>query len=426
MLTINQIHNEGKHAQTFELGNALDASVGHESPDTSVVHEAPDASVVHETGDPTAANTTAAAAAQAVTVNDTVQGPQTADTDNVEVSRRDGHPPLPPSLAGESLAPLHEHDESRSKKLAYLLNSFYRLPGHPNTLLAGDSHLTNLDGKEVDPDDDQVRVRSAGGLCIPATVHALARHTRIYKKFKSVIYVLGTNDSLHSEQHCEDDRPKYLKLLYSETARIFPKAKINFVLPFIGLKGVSNTFIDALERDIKLACPDMAVFRPPSMARNKISIKGIHLNKSGRLSFIKYLRATFVVRKQRVFSSDSGRSRSNTTPHDPQGANTGFRVPGPHIISAPYPGHLTGPHANSASNPWQLTGPPASSASYPGHLTGPQANSVPHPGVPPQGVSQPCDQGLVNDIASKVMELFSQQNMLCRYYPPLPAWPPNR
>ena len=49
-----------------------------------------------------------------------------------------------------------------------------------------------------------------------------------------------------------------------------------------------------------------------------------------------------------------------------------------------------------------------------------QLAAPPHSGVP----SQTGDAGLVNDIATKVMEQISQQNLLSRYYPPLPAWPP--
>lgn len=396
VLTINQIHNEGKHAQTFDLGNALDTSVQDDAAPEAVVTPpvAPPVAVVTPAAVNPAVPGPPAADNPAVPGSPAAQGPadpQVRDNATAEGHQRDGRPPLPPSLAGESLAPLHDHDESRSNKFGYLLNSFYRLPGHPNTFCGGDSHLTHLDGKEVDPVDDQVRVRSAGGLCIPATVHALAHHKRVYKKFRKVIWCLGTNDALHGrEQHCAEDRVKYLRLLYSESCRIFPQASINFVLPFVGLKGVSKPFINDLERDIKSACPDMLVFRPPTM-RNKIGQKGLHLNRSGRLSFIKFLRETFVTRKARVFSSDSGRSRSASTPQGTQGANTGFRVP-------------------------RDTGQP----------TGPRFNSVSYPGVPPQGVPLTRDQGLVEDIATKVMELISQQNMLCRYYPPLPAWPPPR
>ena len=206
-------------------------------------------------------------------------------------------------------------------------------------------------------------------------MHALAGHKRVYKKFKSVSWSVGTNDALHGdEQHCPGDRNKYLWLLYSESRRIFPGAKIHVILPFSGLRGVSQSFIDTLERDLKSACPDMVLLKPPS-THNKVGKKGLHVNRSGRLAFIKFLRATLVKRKQRVFSSDSGRLRSNTASSQvTQGASTGFRVPN------------------------QLTAPS-------------------HPSVPPS------DTGLVNDIATKVMELLTQQNMLSRYYPALPAWP---
>ena len=348
VLTTNQLHNEGKRVQPLTVPDTNNT-------ETTVNNDNVAAEVV------TAAITPAAgpnANVAAVTPGAPVHTVQPSQNITVEGARHT----LPPSLVREDLTPLHEHDESRAKKFSYLLNSFYRLPGHPNVFIGGDSHLTKLDGKEVDPDDDQVRVRSAGGLCIPALVHALAGHKRVYKKFKSVSWSVGTNDALHGdEQHCPDDRNKYLRLLYSESRRIFPGAKIYVILPFSGLRGVSQSFIDTLERDLKSACPDMVLLKPPSM-HNKIGKSGLHANRSGRLAFIKFLRATLVKRKQRVFSSDSGRLRSNTALSQvTQGASTGFRVPN------------------------QLTAPP-------------------HPGVPPQA-SDTCT-GLVNNIATKVMEIL--------------------
>ena len=381
----NQTYNAAKsdtHSD-FVLPDSFFVAQPNEEKDTSVVSE-PDTSSDANNPDNTADNAAPEVVTAAITpaagpnANVAAVTPVAPAHDTAQpsqnVTAEDARDTLPPSLARENLTPLHPHDESRAKKFSYLLNSFYRLPGHPNTFIGGDSHLTKLNGKEVDPDDDQVRVRSAGGLCIPALVHALARHKRVYKRFKSVSWNIGTNDALHGdEQHCPGDRDKYLRLLYSESRRIFPGAKIHVILPFSGLRGVSQSFIDTLERDLKSACPDVVVLKPPSM-QNKIGRSGIHVNRSGRAAFIKFLRATLVKRKQRVFSSDSGRLRSNTAS---QGANTGFRVPN------------------------QLAAPP-------------------HSGVP----SQTGDAGLVNDIATKVMELISQQNLLSRYYPPLPAWPP--
>ena len=67
------------------------------------------------------------------------------------------------------------------------------VPGHANTLMAGDSHLTAVDGKDIDREDDQVRVRSVGGLCLVSAVHALTNHQMVHKRFRCVERVLGTN-----------------------------------------------------------------------------------------------------------------------------------------------------------------------------------------------------------------------------------------
>ena len=386
VITINQLYNEGKHAIDFDPGSAVtDADTSTTIADAPIVIQVPAVVTPVENA-----------------VNDTVNSQGTVDPANIVTGEATTDPvilhehvtpvpvtsdepsPLPPSLANESLTPLHEYDVSRSKKLAYVMRTLLRLPGHPNTIGLGDSHFTHMDGKDIDPDDDQVRIRSVGGLCIPAAVYALAHHKFVHRKIKNVIWNLGTNDALHRHQHCDDDRVKYLKLLYSESVRVFPKATINFVLPFIGLTGVSTPFIDELEKSIKSACPNMIVFRPPNM-RNKVAKSGIHLSRSGRSAFVGFLRSKFVLKKQRVFSRDSGkRSRVSSTSQVTQRPYAEAHIPS-----------VTGPTLQAAMG----TGAPFQ--------------------VPPLKLN---DLGLVNDIATKVMELISQQNMLCRYYPPLPPW----
>lgn len=384
VLTKNQVYNETKHATDFDPGNAI--------------HQADTADTA---GTPPANN-------PATVAGDTTN--PHVETDVAE--HRVEPPPLPPSLAGESLTPLHEHDISRSKKLSYLLSRLIRLPGHPNTGVFGDSHLSHLDGKEIDPDDDQVRVRSVGGLCIPATVYALAHHKTVHKHFKKVCWVLGTNDALHgSEQHCPDDREKYIRLLHSESARVFPNATIYFILPFVGMTGVSKPFIDGLERVIKTAAPDMVVARPPKMT-DKISKKGVHLSKTGRSSFIGFLRTRFVAKKHRVFSRDSGRARLLS-----QGGPVQYTAAlQSSVVGTPQaPQHVHTAERVNNLDPFKVgrvnnLDPSTLGPSYPGLLS-------------LHGAPKVHDQGLVQDIVAKVMDLFAQQNVVNRYYPPLQPWP---
>ena len=380
VITINQLFNERKHSTEFNLGNAFQ-TVNTDSNDDATNEVQHEETIVDSL-------VTTPLGSQASGEN---TGERTQNTSS-PVQHGDTSQQLPPSLVDESLTPLHEHDLSRAKKLTYILGTFLRLPGHPNTVLIGDSHFSHMDGKEIDPDDDQVRVRSVGGLCIPATVYAISQHKYVHRKIKTVVWNLGTNDALHSQQHCDEDRVKYLGLLYKESVRIFPKATINFIIPFSGMKGVSKPFLDQLEKDLKSACPNMVRFRPPSM-RNKISKSGVHLNNSGRETFVRFLRSKFVVRKQRIFSSDSGRKAEYST--------ASIR---PTYAEA---------HVASSTGPVLHAEPPRS-------VPRPEPSNVPS-NVPQSTVQH--EQGFVNDIAAKVMELITQQNMMYRYYPPLSQWP---
>ena len=390
VITINQVYNERKHATEFNLGHAFHTLNTDDDVTNGVQH-----GEAHE-------ETNVVAPVNTIDVPTSPSGSQAngentgerIQNNSLPVGHGDKSQQLPPSLVDESLTPLHEHDVSRAKKLTYILGTFLRLPGHPNTVLIGDSHFSHMDGKEIDPDDDQVRVRSVGGLCIPATVYAISQHKFVHKKIKTVVWNLGTNDALHSQQHCDEDRVKYLGLLYKESVRIFPKATINFIIPFSGMKGVSKPFLDELEKDLKLACPNMVRLRPPSM-RNKISKSGVHLNNSGRDTFVRFLRSKFVVRKQRIFSSDSGRKAEYTT---------------------------TSPD----NRPSYAEAHVATSTGLVHHAAPSRSDPRPEPSSVPSNVPQSTIQhghGFVNDIAAKVMELITQQNMLYRYYPPLSQWP---
>ena len=230
--------------------------------------------------------------------------------------------------------------------------------------------------------------------------------------------MIGTNDSLHVADHCVGDRNQYLKVLYQESIRIFPKAAINFVLPFQGLQGVSQPFLDELEKDLKFSCPAIRVFRPPHM-KNKISRGGIHLNKSGRSVFLGYLRSQFVVKKQRIFSSESGRR--------PELSATSQNVPSQHDQVNQHPATGSRPFmvqpVSDAGLP--ATGPPMFNfMARPRSDTGPSATAY-------QDMVNVRGQGLVQDIAAKVTELLSHQNLMCQYfpgphYPPMASWHPGR
>ena len=396
VITINQVYNETKHATDFILNATLvgdgddHVAEGVENADEAAqqppqLGDAPQPPQPDEPQPPQRVEPPPQRNEPPPPQRNEPPPPRRNEPQPAETGGDGGRAPdpdqFPPSLENEGLATLHEHDLTRAKKLMYILNTLLRLPGHPNTILMGDSHFNHMDGKEVDPDDDQVRVRSVGGLCIPALVFGLAKHKHSYKKIKRVCINIGTNDALHSEQHCLDDRPKYLRFLSRECGRIFPNATISIILPFSGMKGVTTRFIDDLEQDIKTLCPKIVSIRPPNM-RNKFSKSGVHLNRAGRKSFIQFLHSKFVIRKQRVFSRDSGRKAG--PPSNP---------------SAPAPTYARA-HKNTRSAEDNLD-------------FRVRSDSVTAAQLPPT---------LVQDIATKVYELISNQNMLYRQFPPL-TWP---
>ena len=243
-----------------------------------------------------------------------------------------------------------------------------------------------------------------------------------YKRFKQITWVLGTNDSMHCHQHCLDDRSTYLKLLYSESKRIFPSATINFVTPFHGLKGVSKQFIDELDRDIKLSCPKMRRHHPPQM-HNKVGKSEIHLNREGRGMFLHFLRNRFIVKKQRVFSSNSGRetvigvtSQDRRSPYSV--AHNTDRVTEKRVASQdrmpPYSAALNSEVQSERGNGHRLAWEVADKASK----LFPQRNH----GYNEQRRGN-SDSDLVQAIVERVGEMITHQNFLNSYYPRLPPRP---
>ena len=194
---------------------------------------------------------------------------------------------------GDGLAPLHPADLARSKRLSYILNTVKQFPHHVTTLIIGDSNLHGVNGKEIDTEGSSVNVRSVGGLCVFAAVAALRGHTHCYRRIKQIAWSLGTNDALHNNQHCVEDKKRYLELLYTESKRIFPAATIKFILPFPGMEKVPTSYIKELTNDVRSVCPNMKCYRPPSM-RQKLCRDGVHLNREGKDAIIKFLQKQFL------------------------------------------------------------------------------------------------------------------------------------
>ena len=336
------------------------------------------------------------------------------------------------AFIADDMAPPHNACVGRSKKLSYILRALHRVPHHPSTVFIGDSHLHGVDGKDIDPIDDQVRVRSIGGLCVVAAVTALMQHKFVHKKFRSVVWVLGTNDALHAQEHCLDDRVKYLRMLYTESVRVFPSAVIHLVTPFSGLRGISESYLSDLVKDLKFACQRVKVHRPPSV-RNKISRQGIHLNKEGREVFLAFLRSRFVRPKQRVFNSDSGRKGTQQPPpaEDSQGHRATYaealapKEQQQTVLKSDIPSNDTLPSTYVQHGRCE---PPSQTP-----IVTPRPTQPPHyvPEYHPRATIDPPDRNYhvnVHEITALVInELFKHQQRQeqvknYRYAPPPPIW----
>ena len=221
--------------------------------------------------------------------------PDDRGSSNVETNR----PPSTPNHVKQTLetAELHEADVSRSKKLSYILNSFKNIPHHRNIAVIGDSNLHGVKETEIDSESKQIVVRGCSGLCVPAAVYALKQYKHKYSHFKRIIWSLGTNDLLHQDQHCPDDWHFHLESLFKETKRVFPKAKIGFVMPFHGLPSVPQSYIKFISDSVKDASPTVKRYTTPTM-KNKVKGDGVPITAEGAHVFESYMKKIFLGHRQ--------------------------------------------------------------------------------------------------------------------------------
>ena len=114
-----------------------------------------------------------------------------------------------------------------------------------------------------------------------------------YSHFKRIIWSLGTNDLLHKDQHCPDDWQFHLDSLFKETKRVFPRAKIGFVMPFHGLPSVPQSYIKFISDSVKNASPTVKRYTTPTM-KNKVKGDGVHITAEGAHVFESYIKKIFV------------------------------------------------------------------------------------------------------------------------------------
>ena len=209
------------------------------------------------------------------------------------VSARAENHTEPVTSGAPKLSDLSDTDLSRAAKPKYMISRLRNLPDHTNIVLFGDSNTHKIHGRRVDPEGQSVAIRSSGGLCIPAFVHALKENNDPCPRVKKLYLSLGTNDSLHSGEHCLEDWPHHIKSLQVECLRVFPRARLHFILPFKGLSGVPNSFIKVLEGLLREHCPKFQRLHPPSMI-NKVDNGGVHINPEGKTAYITFLQKVLV------------------------------------------------------------------------------------------------------------------------------------
>ena len=164
--------------------------------------------------------------------------------------------------------------KKRTKRLGWVLSSLRKLPTKVCSLIIGDSNMRGVDTKDIEPNGN-VCVKASGGLCLVSLVHGLSYCNSVFPSIKQVFYSVGTNDELHHAQHDTAKREGYLKALQVETRRVFPRAKLHFILPPNGLDKVSVESIEDLRKAVISAKVANRVHRPPNM-RGKLDEGKLH------------------------------------------------------------------------------------------------------------------------------------------------------
>ena len=344
--------------------------------------------------------------------------------DNVNGGMVVADPPLPTpdrvsvqgsdELGGDSadLSPLHEADIARSNRLSFILNTFKNLPDHVTTLILGDSNTHKIRGNDLDPKGNKVCVRSFGGLCIYATVHALKNYEHEYSNIRKVAWSLGANDALHGEdQHCLDDYPHHVQALYTETKRVFPNSTVHFILPFSGIKAVTPAFRSSLQALLKEHAPEIKMHNPPNMS-GKMMRDGVHINQAGKEAYVNFLMKKFTKNKPQpkqasVSDHPQGQPQPNTSTgsghqqgHQVGHGNEGFRLHHPQLSPTFAPSHVQ-----------YYNGAPASYQAGPQHLQYQQYPVLQQP-------------GLAEALSQTMQRWWSSQQPRYVNSGPIQSWPP--
>ena len=184
---------------------------------------------------------------------------------------------------------LSHHEFRRVKRCKGMLYGLRNIPATVDSMILLDSNGRDIMADKIDNNSGKLCVREIGGLCGPATTEALKQCKPRYPKIKRVFLGLGTNDELHRQEHRRESSV-YMKELDTELRKVFPKAEIHFLLPFSGIKGLGNGYVDSLAAAIRDAGVRWKIHRPPAMKGKLMKPKFVHLTQDGRQIFTKWLK----------------------------------------------------------------------------------------------------------------------------------------
>lgn len=183
---------------------------------------------------------------------------------------------------------LSDGERQRVRRCKGMLFGLKHISGSVDTLLLLDSNGRGILEENIDGSGRKVCLRAIGGLCCAATTQALKECKLRYSKIKHMYIGLGTNDHNHRREH-PGQRVDYIKGLDHEARKVFPNAKIHFILPFAAIKGLGADYVSGLAESIKDAGVHWEVHQPSAMKGKLVGRAQIHLTPGGRVAFTKWL-----------------------------------------------------------------------------------------------------------------------------------------
>ena len=189
-------------------------------------------------------------------------------------------------------------EKRRIKRCKGMLYGLKHMGKDVETLLVLDSNGRSIKSEDIDGSGENVRVSAIGGLCVAAATSALNDCSRNLKfpKIKRVAYGLGTNDHLHAHEH-PGQKVQYIKQLNEASKKVFPNARVQFILPFADIEGLGADYVRDLSSSIVDAHVGWKIHHPPSMKQKLVRPARIHLNPLGRVNFTQWLRKIFAPRR---------------------------------------------------------------------------------------------------------------------------------